>query len=142
MGGQDGDVCKLPDGQSYIRDVPVNVGRGKSCLAIIHARVNMVLIDTSNAVNATPTATFECFWIVADLTLPDGVSPVFPCYGGNEGLCYKAFSKFIEAACDSKLQRYSFAIYDRYSDRMRLMLEEGCKNLGVPVPAMDFIGAL
>lgn len=104
MGGQDGDVCKIADGRSYIRDVPVNVGR--------------------------------------ELTLPDGVSPVFPCFGGNEGFCYKAFSKFLEAACDSNLQRYSFARYDRYSDRMRLMLEEGCKNLGLPVPAMDFVGAV
>lgn len=104
MGGQDGDVCKISDGRSYVRDVPVNIGR--------------------------------------DLTLPDGVSPVFPCFAGNEGLCYKAFSRFLEAACDSNLQRYSFAIYDRYSDRMRLMLEEGCKNLGLPVPAMDFVGAV
>lgn len=28
MGGQDADVCKIADGRSYIRDVPVNVGRG------------------------------------------------------------------------------------------------------------------
>lgn len=28
MGGQDGDVCALADGRSYIRDAPVNAGRG------------------------------------------------------------------------------------------------------------------
>lgn len=104
MGGQDSDVCRLPDGRSYIRDIPANAGR--------------------------------------ELPVPDGVTPVFPCFGGNEGLCYKAFSKFIEAACDTTLQRYSFAIYDRYSDRMKLMLEEGCKNIGLPVPEMDFVGAV
>lgn len=103
MGGQDSDTCRLPDGRSYIRDIPANAGR--------------------------------------ELALPDGVTPVFPCFSGNEGLCYKAFSNYIEAACDSTLQRYSFAIYDRYSDRMRLMLEEGCKNIGLPVPPMDFVGA-
>lgn len=104
MGGQDGDVCTIADGRSYIRDAPVNAGR--------------------------------------ELTLPDGVTPVFPCYGGNEGTCYKAFSRFIETACDPTLQRYSFAIYDRHSDRMRLMLEEGCKNINLPVPEMDFVGAV
>ena len=84
----------------------------------------------------------HALFISSELTLPDNVTPVFPCFAGNEGLCYKAFSKFLDAACDSSLQRYSFAIYDRYSDRMRLMLEEGCKNMGRPVPAMDFVGAI
>ncbi|OEH76725.1 hypothetical protein cyc_04866 [Cyclospora cayetanensis] len=77
-----------------------------------------------------------------ELALPDNVLPVFPCFSGNEGICYKAFSKYIEAACDDKLQRYSFAIYDRHSDRMRLMLEEGCKNINQKVPQMDFVGVL
>eukprot|EP00922_Rhytidocystis_sp_ex-Travisia-forbesii_P050418 GHVS01074952.1.p1 GENE.GHVS01074952.1~~GHVS01074952.1.p1 ORF type:complete len:382 (+),score=43.49 GHVS01074952.1:183-1328(+) len=77
-----------------------------------------------------------------DLKIPEGIAVEFPCYDGNEGRCFRAFTNYRETACDVRKQRYVFAPYDKASNRMLHLYNEACLGDGINLPAHDVVQAI
>lgn len=69
--------------------------------------------------------------------IPSHITPVFPCFDGNEGRCYRSFVIFRNETCNSTKQRYYFNPWGPASQWF--FFRDAC---GGKMPPHDFISGL
>lgn len=95
---------------------------------------NMTLCDTEQPMFLGPQATFKG----GALPFPEYITPVFACFGGQEGMCYKAITQYPELACNADIQRFSFNPYELGGGRLLHLMNETCHG----IPSIDYYGTL
>lgn len=84
--------------------------------------------------------TFDDFVNTPDrksVPIPPHITPVFSCFDGNEGRCYRSFVTFRNVTCDSTKQRYSFNPWGPATTWF--LFRDSC---GSKLPPHDFIQSL
>lgn len=59
---------------------------------------------------------------------PRFITPVFPCFQGQEGPCYNAFRYYTQDACSSK-QKFAFSPYEPLGGLMMHFANETCHGM-------------